>query len=457
MRKQSMILYVLGLLMVAAVALIVFLTVSVTSSSANSETTPEKPALDLPDDIPWDRIPWKEFPENFPWHEVPWEEMPENTEWESLPWTEVPWEKLPNDIPADKIPWESIPWEDLPEDFPYDGFDWENFPWDDVPLSELPWADVPWNSLPPDMPWTEIPWAEIPQDFPWDEVPLEDIPWGDVPWSSLPPDMPWSKVPWTEIPWKQMPEDFPWGSVPWEDLPEDFPWTGVGTDMCPHMYVGGENGDGWITTLEPTCSLDGTKSRVCILCRVPETQSIPATGIHIFQNDICTMCQRHHIVLESGSALAEYSGVPLKEESCRLVSGTLADHSHIITGVYAQTKTVGIRDNIFIATVTDASGADVTDLYLIDYEYGTLELTMRSVTVSTGSANKPYDGSALSCQDFETDGLAEGDEIYLTFTGSQTARGQSPNTATVKILDRDGDDVTANYSINIIFGILTVE
>lgn len=259
-----------------------------------------------------------------------------------------------------------------------------------------------------------------------------------------------------EKPRLDLPDDIPWDKIPWREFPENFPWTEFKGGKCPHKYAGGTNGDGWIEVTPATCSSNGEERRVCLLCRAPEIRSVSATGVHNFQNEICSMCSRRHIVLKSGSATAQYGGEPFKEESCTVESGELVQ-GHSVKGEYTQTLYVGICHNVFTATIVDGRGEDVSDSYVIDYIYGVLELTRRELTVITGSAKKGYDGVALTCKEYTADGLADGDRIELVFGGGQTVRGESQNTATVKIFNRLGEDVTANYSIKIIFGTLTVE
>ena len=548
--KKSVFFYVTGVLMMLVLAFLAGLLLNTSVENRKAQgSVPTKPALDLPDGIPWDKIPWRDFPENFPWDEVPWESFPEDTDWENLPWQEIPWDKIPEDaksgdIQWNKIPWESlpedfsyesvpwesvpwgnlpkdipygdiqwdkIPWESLPEDFSYENVPWESVPWEklpkDIPYGDIQWDKIPWESLPEDFPyenvpfasvpweklpkdipygdiqWDKIPWGSLPEDFsyenvPWESVPWEklpkDIPYGDIqwdkiPWESLPEDfpyenvpfasVPWEKLPkdipygdiqWDKIPWESMPEDFPYEDVPWDNLPDDYPWTQPETG-CKHKY------SDWETVKEATCGEPGVEKRKCDVCGNVETRVIPPTKKHNFDDDgECSVCHVQRLKLKSRSAEEVYGGAPLKCEEYDVLEGKIKE-GHTVKGVYKKLDSVGVADNIFTVTLADAAGKDVTASYIIEYEYGTLRLMQLKITVTTGSAFKKYDGTELICAEYFIDGLAQGDRAELTFREGQTERGRRENVASVKIYNEDGEDVTANYAIETIFGILLVE
>ena len=86
---------------------------------------------------------------------------------------------------------------------------------------------------------------------------------------------------------------------------------------------------------------------------------------------------------------------------------------------------------------------------------GTLEITKRTVTITSGDATKAYDGTALTNTEvtMEGDGFAEGEEPAITVTGRQTREGTSENTFTYTL---PADASEANYDITVNFGTLTV-
>ena len=119
------------------------------------------------------------------------------------------------------------------------------------------------------------------------------------------------------------------------------------------------------------------------------------------------------------------------------------------------------RTNVPIVKVIDTqSGEDVSDQYFFqDNYYGMLTITVRHIDLTTNSAQKPYDGTPLTCHEYTVieGSLADGEFADIEFLGTQTAVGYSENKhRNYKIRKEDGTDVTANYEIKISTGILTV-
>jgi hypothetical protein len=100
----------------------------------------------------------------------------------------------------------------------------------------------------------------------------------------------------------------------------------------------------------------------------------------------------------------------------------------------------------------------VTDDYFISYQYGILEVTSAPLTLTAGSAEKRYDGVPLTEPGITSIGLIEGHYIdELIVTGSQTGIGRSANVIShVLIRNQAGEDVTANYAIELVDGVLRV-
>jgi len=100
----------------------------------------------------------------------------------------------------------------------------------------------------------------------------------------------------------------------------------------------------------------------------------------------------------------------------------------------------------------NAAGEDVTASYSIKYVNGTLAVTRKTVSVTTGSAEKGYDGTALTNTEARITGLADGETAAVTATGSQTEVGSSDNTYDIDWGSTDKD----NYEIVELLGTLTV-
>ena len=102
--------------------------------------------------------------------------------------------------------------------------------------------------------------------------------------------------------------------------------------------------------------------------------------------------------------------------------------------------------------IVNAKGEDVTSkLKNIVYVDGTLEITPATVTITTESSSKVYDGTPLQAAG-SMDGLVNGETATFAVTGSQTAVGNSKNTYSLDW----GSTNSGNYTISESIGTLTV-
>ena len=133
----------------------------------------------------------------------------------------------------------------------------------------------------------------------------------------------------------------------------------------------------------------------------------------------------------------------------------------VITGKVRDVKDTKIENNtIEKITITNAEGVDVTNCYSNKVKVaGKLTVNKKDskITVTSGGANKAYDGSPLTNNNKTVTGeTVAGDEVVVDFTGSQTHVGTSDNAFTVKVM-RGSDNVTDNYTFGShTFGKLTV-
>ena len=96
---------------------------------------------------------------------------------------------------------------------------------------------------------------------------------------------------------------------------------------------------------------------------------------------------------------------------------------------------------------------DVTANYDIDYRAHTMTITPAPLKITTDSAEKTYDGSALTAGG-KIEGVVERDkkDVKLNITGSQTNAGTSNNTYTIEW----GTAKATNYKIDEDIGTLTI-
>lgn len=96
------------------------------------------------------------------------------------------------------------------------------------------------------------------------------------------------------------------------------------------------------------------------------------------------------------------------------------------------------------------------DQYKIKEEKdGTLTITARKLTLTSGSDEKEYDGTPLTSKvvDVTGDGFVKGEGAQFDVTGSQTEAGESDNTFTYTL---NRNTLAENYEITLVLGSLTV-
>lgn len=117
------------------------------------------------------------------------------------------------------------------------------------------------------------------------------------------------------------------------------------------------------------------------------------------------------------------------------------------------------QDQISWRDVTDGTVHVIVRATNPNYENSTapadVAVTKRKVTITSGSAEKVYDGRPLTSQQSEVsgDGFVNGEGVSIVYTGSQTNPGTSLNTFTYVFNDRTEE---GNYEIEVVPGTLKV-
>ena len=165
------------------------------------------------------------------------------------------------------------------------------------------------------------------------------------------------------------------------------------------------------------------------------------------------------LVISSEGATVEYNGKTLVNGKWHLASGELKNGHKLSVEVSGAQTEVGISDNYVFAKVLDQNGSDVTSQYKIDYVPGALNVKPRPITITAKSAEKVYDGTPLTCNDYEVSAMSllDGHHLSVTIEGSITEIGTTPNMIKGVVINNDsGADVTKNYSVKVSNGTLTV-
>lgn len=164
------------------------------------------------------------------------------------------------------------------------------------------------------------------------------------------------------------------------------------------------------------------------------------------------------LTLSSSSYTKVYDGYRY-DPDISILDGTLRDGDYITTEPTVKEE-VGVWQNTFTVCIYDSNGNDVTSYYLITRQYGKVTVLSAQLTLKANDASKTYDGTALTCDGYTiVDGqLIAGHQIVdVVYGGSQTNIGRSEcKIISYRIIDADGNDVTANYSVGLQVGKLRI-
>lgn len=153
-----------------------------------------------------------------------------------------------------------------------------------------------------------------------------------------------------------------------------------------------------------------------------------------------------------------YDGVELSSPNWRYTYGLMPDNHTIIAVMTASITNPGSIQNDIGITIVDENNQDVTDLYEIEYIIGSLVVLPRILSIQTDSADKVYDGRALSNPNYHilNGTLAPNHRIQTTMVARLVYPGTIQNEIGITILDQNDQIVTNRYQLDLILGSLTV-
>jgi uncharacterized repeat protein (TIGR02543 family) len=160
------------------------------------------------------------------------------------------------------------------------------------------------------------------------------------------------------------------------------------------------------------------------------------------------------ITVTAGSAEKTYDGTALENNEYS-IDGLMAGFQAVVTVEGSRTD-AGTAENNIASVVIWKGEEDVTDQFAgIATVSGTLTVTKRSVTLTSETASRAYDGTALTRPDVKVsgDGFVEGEVSDLKATGTITKVGSVKNTIEYTKEKKFKED---NYLITVDEGTLTV-
>ena len=173
--------------------------------------------------------------------------------------------------------------------------------------------------------------------------------------------------------------------------------------------------------------------------------------------DLTVTAVSTQIVITANSAEKTYDGTPLTDDGFTYTDFVLAEGDVLEAVVEGSQTDAGSSANVVKSYRVMRGDEDVTANYIFDDSVdGTLTVTKRKVTLTSGTACKIYDGKYLTCNKVEVggDGFVEGEGATYDVTGKRKDIGWSYNDFTYKLNDNTKAD---NYEITVERGFLYVK
>ena len=206
--------------------------------------------------------------------------------------------------------------------------------------------------------------------------------------------------------------------------------------------------------LQQACKDAGWDIRLIqkLIAELPEPASEDPTvvevGLNIPEEDSDRLMRDlSNVKITIDTEITDYNNRALGSEEAHY-SCPAVDESIRVTATGSQTN-VGSSINTYVINWGSANRNN----YEVVEDLGTLTVYRAALTVTTGSAEKEYDGKPLTNSSASLSGLVNGESATVTATGSITDPGSTRNTYSISW----GSANPANYAINENLGTLTVK
>ena len=159
---------------------------------------------------------------------------------------------------------------------------------------------------------------------------------------------------------------------------------------------------------------------------------------------------KKNLSIEFLDQILEYTGENLSACEYEIVEGELVQGHKIIPNVTGGQVDIGvIHDLEFNPKIYDALNNDVTDNYDLSYQKGDIEIVPKEIAIELKSYSKTYDGTKFTPEAYVSEGsLVYSHKLKVEFE-EELINAFEKETKVLKatIVDRYGNDVTANYEI----------
>lgn len=168
---------------------------------------------------------------------------------------------------------------------------------------------------------------------------------------------------------------------------------------------------------------------------------------------------KYEITVVTNNGEFMYDGTEKTVTGFETLTFNVNGSTYTVSGI--QAKASGTNAGIYpvviggSAIVKDAEGNDVSDLFAVSYRQGTMQIKKRNVTMTSGNAEKVYDGLPLTNHTVTVtgDGFADGEGASYTVTGERTLPGTGTNHFEYTLNE---NTKATNYNITKLYGNLTI-
>lgn len=197
--------------------------------------------------------------------------------------------------------------------------------------------------------------------------------------------------------------------------------------------------------------------------KIKDSKGFDRTAYYDITSDLGELSvTERQISIQTNSIEKVYDGLPLKESdfSYEITGDSILDN-HLLSIEFENIGVINANSctNSISYTIIDKdSGADASKYYDISFDFGSINISKKTITVSSYSEEKIYDGIELK-GDFIYEGLADSDEIiFNTNAPSIIEPGDVTYSPNFDIVNKDSkESVIDNYLVESIEGTLTIK
>lgn len=163
------------------------------------------------------------------------------------------------------------------------------------------------------------------------------------------------------------------------------------------------------------------------------------------------------ITISVEDAVKVYDGTPLTSREYCIADGSLVEGDRLEVDFFASVTLASTVENTPVVHILDRAGTDITAYYDITIDVGMLVVEPMEIMLTTGSAQSVYDGADWSEESYTASvPLPAGHTAVCSAFPSVRNVGTYENTATVVIVNAEGEDVSGSFRLQMTFGTLTV-